>query len=245
MAKLEFENIKNKEKGKIGVVCGHSSSLQQRLELFEKLSREEKDKFCFICCSEYSTMTNINADYCVIANSAFTVEKNWERFNNQGSILVYADSVDTTDRNFVENHLKIDYVSYDERHIASGLCVRKNKCCDNIIPGRKTIMEYLQSITGHDKMYNSCGTVGIHMIALGVILGCNPLYVDGIDMDYSKGYVNGHSCANNNILGQYRQEFSDSAKIISDSAEKIGIEIININKSATYDGLKKGEFNYE
>jgi hypothetical protein len=239
--KLNFDDIKNKEKGKIGIVCGLGGSLKEHLSKLEELSKD-KDNYCTISCNRYNTMTKLDVDYWVVANSVFTVKDFYKTFNSMNATLVYADSVDTTDKKFVDNNLKIDYISYDQRHFKGQPCSRRLSCCSNIQPGRLTIQEYLQKMSGHNEHYRDAGTVGIHMIALAVILGCNPIYVSGIDMDYKTGYVNGSKVVKHDDIGKYQSSFNAQVKIIVESAEKLGIDIINLNHKSPFDSMKKGEF---
>lgn len=241
--RLEFDDIRGKESGKVGLVCGTGGSLKEYHKEFERLSKTEKDKYCCISCNEWNQKTHLDVDYWVVANSVFTVGEQYSNFNNQNAILVYADSVDTTDRGFVDSNLTIDYLPYDERHFGGKPCARPISCCPLLIPDRKTIQEYLQHISGHELRYDSCGTVGIHMLALAVMLGCNPIYVSGIDMNYNTGYVDNSSAISyHDNIADYSSSFDIQVKIISDSAKKLGIEIINLNKDSGYEGLKKGDF---
>lgn len=239
--RLELNDIKNKEKDKVGIVCGLGGSLKDYLSQFEELSKD-KDNYCTISCNKYNSMTKLDADYWVVANSVFTVEKFYKTFNSMKSTLVYADSVDTTNKIFVDNHLKIDYIAYDQRHFKGQPCAKRMSCCRNIQPERLTIQEYLQQMSGHDKHYTDAGTVGIHMIALAIILGCNLIYVSGIDMDYKTGYVNGSKVIKHDDIGKYKPLFNQQSKIIVESAEKLGVNIINLNQNSPFDSIKKGEF---
>jgi hypothetical protein len=242
MAKLSFDDIRNKEKGKVGIVCGTGGSLKEYHEEFEKLSKTEKDKYCFISCNEWHEKTNLDVDYWVIANNVFTVEKHFEEFNNHKSTLIYADSVDVTDREFVEKNLTIDYLPYDQRHNKGIPCSKPLACCNHIIEGRKTISEYLQHITGFEQTYGDCGTVAIHMLAIAVILGCNPIYISGVDMNYKTGYVDDKKQDKHDDIARHSSEFGIQSKVIADSADKLGVKIINLSKEAAYGGIEKGEF---
>lgn len=85
--KLNFDDIRNKEKGKIGLVCAAGSSLNKHITLFEDLSNNSKDDYCTICCNEYYEMSNLNPDYWVIANSVMTVANYSNHFNRSNSTL--------------------------------------------------------------------------------------------------------------------------------------------------------------
>lgn len=241
--KIEFEDIRNRESGKIGIVCGTGGSLKEYHAKFEDLSKNHKDKYCFISCNEWNEKTKIDVDYWVVANSVFTVKKKYPTFNSKpNTVLIYADSVDADSKSF-EEKLTIDFISYDERHVGGNKCIRTLSCCKNIEPNRKTIHEYLKHITSGETIYHSCGTVGIHMLAVAVILGCNPIYVSGIDMDYSTGYVDSKKeTTRHDNISNYSNDFGINSKIIAESAENIGIKIINLNKNAKYEGIEKGEF---
>ncbi len=243
MAKLSFDDIRNKEFGKVGIVCGTGGSLKQHITEFENLSKNNKKNYCFISCNEWPEKTNLDIDYWVIANSILTIQNKYAYFNSKpNTTLVYASSIDLTNKYFINNNLVLNYLPFDERHFNSSPC-SEGICCAHINPNSKTIQEYLQQISGHDIMYNDCGTVGIHMLALAVILGCNPIYVSGIDMNYATGYVDGSDLKGTyGDLAEYASKFGEQAKIISDSAKKLGIEIINLSELATYGGLQKGEF---
>jgi hypothetical protein len=74
-----------------------------------------------------------------------------------------------------------------------------------------------------------------------VILGLNPIYVTGIDLDYSKGYFNNKvnfeqdrmalGMANMNYVPDYIQRVKKDIGIIRDAAEKIGTKIYSLNET--------------
>ena len=127
---------------------------------------------------------------------------------------------------------------------------RTGKCCKNIVDGELTIQEKLQVISGHEQHMGVGQTVGTFCIIVAALMGCNPIYVTGLDLDYSLGYAEGgdkpYYVPNIGNIGHwryvYKQFLLDDMRILRESAELRGIEIINLNKEAWYDEFKKGEF---
>lgn len=249
--KLGFDDIRNKFKDTKcsndscryeGFVVGLSSSLKPDLKKLIELS--DSDTYRFISCNEVDKIDGLRFDYWVLANTTFTIERQHERLNNGSAKIVYADSTDLTDRDLVDKLLFQDYLPYDQRHFSSKPCHDSTiPCCKHIIKGRLTIQEYLQKITGHHLHYSTGNTVALHMLAVAVILGLNPIYMIGVDLDYSMGYVDDTIPANADSFDPYYLNILHDFRIIRDSAKKIGIEIINLNKKAKYDIFKKGDIS--
>ena len=107
---------------------------------------------------------------------------------------------------------------------------RTNKCCPEEI-SEKTFQEILQQISGHSKHMGPGQTVGLVCVAFAVIMGCNPIYVSGLDLDYSLGYA-----------GEIKNYgVNDDMEILKESAELLGSKIINLNHDSWYDSFEKGE----
>tara|TARA_R100001086_G_scaffold180230_1_gene100023 strand:+ start:423 stop:1367 length:945 start_codon:yes stop_codon:yes gene_type:complete len=133
-----------------------------------------------------------------------------------------------------------------------GAWARDNKCCHKISKDRKTIQETLQDYTGHEKHIGPTVSVAFPALIFAVLMGCNPIYVAGMDLDYEKGYAKtidnddskthvknlaaiGHwKIVNNEII-------KDDLKILRESAELVGTELINLNKNSWFNELKIGE----
>jgi len=95
-------------------------------------------------------------------------------------------------------------------------------------------------------------TVVIFGIMFAVIMGCNPVYITGMDLDYEAGYADNDNergihtkkHINPGNLGHwkyvYRNFLLDDMKILKESAELLGIKIINLNKNTWYDVFEFG-----
>ena len=251
MANKKFENIIGKEKGKTGFVLGLGPSLNKSLPMIKSIGKQ-KETYAIISCNNMDVMSDINYDYWILAqpadnDSPYCVTNLYERINKKGAFFLYTDCLDLTDRNWVAEHIKVDYIGYDQRHFKSEPCGwgklpgGRHICCAGIISGRKCIQEILADVTGHGELYGAGDTVGVHMVALSVILGLNPVYVTGIDLDYSKGYFNNKvnfeqdrmalGMANMNYVPDYIQRVKKDIGIIRDAAEKIGTKIYSLNET--------------
>lgn len=222
--KLGWENIIDAHKGKIGLAIATGPSAKPYIKEFEYISENKKDKYCILSVNDYDCMTKLNSDYRVVANSVFTVANHYGRFNNSKSILLYADTADRTDRDFIEKNLTATYFPYDQRHFNLSVCPTIIDCCRMIIPGRKTIQETLQDYTKYKDRYSYGATVSLHMLSFAILMGCQTIFVSGVDLDYKKGYVDGTS-QNNDTFAQYMSEILNDFKIITESARNIGIDV--------------------
>ena len=251
--RLTFNGIKDLHKGKAALILGHGPSLNRIKGSLE--SYKNDPNFITISCNHWPKHLNMIPDYWVIANQQFTVAKHLDLFNYFDSTLLYADSCDLTNKQWVKAHLKCDYLSYNERHFRNLSCYithperldpssrhyskRIPECCKHIEKGRPTIQEYLQKISGYSEHYTYAGTVATHMIAFAMIMGCNPIYIIGVDLDYSLGYADGTQ-----VRDEVYWHF-DSApaafRILNETAKKMDISIININPDAKFQQFEIGE----
>jgi hypothetical protein len=107
------------------------------------------------------------------------------------SYVIHADSVDTTPRSWSEENIVNPYVPYDQRHFDGQKCTNCPNACNNFLENRLTIQEILQNKFKSTKKYSTGCTVALHMLSLALILGCNKIYIMGVDLDYKLGYVDG------------------------------------------------------
>ncbi len=219
--KLNIPSIINIHQGKTAIVVGLGPSAKADIP---KITNEH----IVISCNDFDLMTDIKPHYWVHANSVDTIQKNYRRYNSKGATIVYADSVDLTPKDIVDRILEVDYIAYDQRHFQSQKCKENNSlCCDHLDKGRRTIQEELQNYTGFAHHYGTGDTVAVHMLALAILLGCRDIYVTGVDLDYSKGYVNGSHVPynrHNDIKPHMGRIIQDFYKIW-ESAKRIGTNI--------------------
>lgn len=242
--KLTFKDIIDTQKGKVGLSVATGPSLKPHLTDIINLSNNEG--YVALSVNDFDVMfKGLNVSYRVVANSMFTVGSEYNRFNSEPKIpLVYADSVDLTSKDVVNQLLKIDYLPYDQRHFYGKHCTwghgvdGRHHCCDNMEDGRLTIQEELGKYCGVDFIYGGGATVSLHMLALNILLGCNPIYIVGVDLDYSKGYVDGVT-KNNDSFGPFIDVIVQDFKIIKESAENIGVEIYSLCEGSPINSVFK------
>ena len=122
------------------------------------------------------------------------------------------------------------------------------RCCDQNVPPRVTLQEELQRLTGATAHYSTGDTVALHAIAFAILMGCNPIYVTGMDLDYGKGYANPDikywksAATGPNAWSPVRENLQNDLKILNESATMRGVKIINLNKESWFKELKVGKF---
>ena len=242
--KLTFKDIIDTQKGKVGLSVATGPSLKPHLDNIINLSKT--NQYTVLSVNECDTMfPTLNIYYRIVANSNFTVAREHGRFNKEPKIpLVYADSVDLTSKDVVNQLLKIDYLPYDQRHFYGKHCTwghgvdGRHHCCNNIEDGRLTIQEELGKYCGVDFIYGGGATVSLHMLAFNILLGCNPIYIVGVDLDYSKGYADGVT-KNNDSFAPFIDVIIQDFKIIKESAENIGVEIYSLCEGSPINNIFK------
>lgn len=255
---LQFSDIQGQDSNKVGLVLGLGPSLAKHLPAIKSID-QNKIKFKIISCNNIDKLTDINFDYWMLAqpadiNSPFNIESNYNRYASRPkTTLLYTDCLDLTPRELVARLLgNINYLGYDQRHWEGKPCTWGNMpngrhiCCEHIIAGRKCIQEVLQEVTKTDHHYGTGDTVGVHMLALAVILGMNPIYVTGIDLDYTDGYVKNDQPDTEHRIAMGMSSINNSPAMVKriikdlttirDAAKNIGVDIYCLDK-----GLKISE----
>jgi hypothetical protein len=131
----------------------------------------------------------------------------------------------------------------------AGAWSRHNKCCAQLVE-RLTIQEELQQLSGHAEHIGPGTSVGIFALIFAVLMGHNPIYICGMDMDYSKGYANPEASGfkhrvNKGAIGHLKkihcETIESDLRILRESAALLGIDIINLNKNSWFGALQLGD----
>ena len=223
----DLTELIDSKNGYVAYVIAHGPSLKKFLD---KIKFNSKDNI-IISCNDVDKITEFEPNYWVFANSIQTVQTMTERFEKfPNSIIVHADSVDTTPRSWIEQNINNEYVGYDQRHFENKKCHGCPNGCANLIEGRKTIQEILIDYSGYNKRYSAGHTVAIHMFSLAVLLGCKKIYLFGIDLDYSLGYADGKTQSSNPLeFGPYLPEILTDFEKVYESAKMKNIEVFNMS----------------
>lgn len=214
-----------KEKNKIAYVCAMGPSLKKFLDTIKESNN------ILISCSDVDTMTNLTPDYWVFANSmdgsATKMNERWKKLNE--TVIVHAYSVDTTPHEWIRQNVTNNYIGYDQRHFDDSNCPNCANGCRNRIPGQKTIQELIKILSSNEKRYGTGHTVAVHCLALAILLGCTEIYLFGIDLNYSLGYVD-NKTVNNDSFSHWLPEILEDFRILKESAEKLNIKIYNTSE---------------
>jgi hypothetical protein len=255
--KLDIPSIINKHSNKSALICGLGPSLQLYQDKLEHIKKEN----VIFACGEFYRFYKVIPDYWVQANNVTTVCNHINLIKNWiGCTIIYADTVELTDKKWIDENLKNDYIPYDQRHFNGMTCNElinsplKNKggytyngrCCNHIIKGRLTVQEELQKISNYHKFYSTGSTVALHAVAFAVIMGCNPIYITGVDLDYNLGYAKNDSNLQHGPVGElnnYTVENVKDFEIINESAKKLNIKIYNLNPNSSFNVFEKGILN--
>lgn len=143
-------------------------------------------------------------NYWVNANPVFPIPENdFEIINSyKDSVFIFSDSAAYSDKKFdldrVKNLIKIPWFSFDQRHFGGVICkTGYSWCCQmvKIFPHRQTIQEYIQSEFEVAEHYGTGSTVAIHALAFSLIMGCNPIFIQGVELPL---YVKDYNYSKNN-----------------------------------------------
>jgi hypothetical protein len=241
--RLNFSDIIGRHKGAPALVIGHGPSLNNYINM---LPFYRSKGVILFGCNEWFRIYLNAPNYVVYASNMDTLGAYVDVINSNADKLfvIYADSVDLVDRSWVETNIKCDYIGYDQKHFDSRPCCDRN-CCKHIIPGRLTIQEELQKFTGHTCHYGSGDTVAVHMLASAILMGCNPIYIVGVELSYDVGYANNSGNLISKVriaeLSDYSERICSDFEKIRDSAKRIGTRIINLNKQSKFDVFETGD----
>lgn len=141
----------------------------------------------------------ISPDYWVVANNVFPVPEEHKRVINRykDSVFVFSDTVaysktNRYDRNLLKEIIKTQWFAFDERHFKGKKCTPLRDCCKlvDLYPGRATLQEFVERHFGVKDIWHGSGTAAIYSLMFAVIMGCSPIYLQGIELPiYAKDYL--------------------------------------------------------
>jgi len=109
------------------------------------------------------------------------------------------------------------------------------RCCPRKIS--TTLQETLQQRSKHTEHYSTGDTVLLHGLAFAILMGCNPIYISGMDLDYNKGYENQAVLVHVDHMDMWQENAKNlinDLRIINESAKMLNIDILNMTKGAWY-----------
>jgi hypothetical protein len=130
-----------------------------------------------------------------------------------------------------------------------GHCFTNDKCCRQNNPARETIQECLQRISRYSQHYSTGDTITIHAVSFAILMGCNPIYISGLDLDYEKGHMaldtvdSGARAEGKHSWFDCSTNLKNDLEILNGSAKNLGIDIINLHPDPWYGVFGTGEID--
>lgn len=241
--KLKFSDILGRHSGRPAVCVGHGPSLNNYTD---KIGFLKQSGHVIIGCNEWYHIYSECPDYWVLANNIQRISTDAPIMNLYvgKTTIVYADSVDWTNRDWVRDNLMCDYLPYDQWHFGGQSC--GNPACHHphLIKDRLTIQEELQKYCNSERHYGGGDTVMVHCLATAILLGCNPIYVIGVDLDYHKGYAHNKdnliAKVNVSELTNFHDQIVEDFKTIVSSAVLKGVKILCPVEDLCFGVFEKG-----
>ena len=220
--KLNLDNIKDKESGKVGLVIALGPSLREVLHVVEDMSKNNRDKVAFYSCNLFSSMMNVTTDYWLVTNQQETmrIANAHSRYNGQESVFIFTPRLDGFSMEDAEKHLSVDYLPIWDQ------------------PGNElSLADYLQKYTEAEAPYPPVESVVIHQIATAIITGCKEVYISGVDLDYKGGYVKKGAHESGVALGKQcmdaraRERTINNVRFLKSCAKNVGCELYTLNET--------------
>ncbi len=241
--KKKIKDIIGLHKETPALILGHGPSLNNE----KKNIKGYKNKgFLIFGLNDWYRFYEESPHYWVLANNELVIQNQINQINRSKATVIYADSVDKTDKKWIAKNIKNDFIPYDQRHFNGERCSCPRCPCrnSNFKFKDQTIQEELKSLTGSDKQYGSGDTVFLHALSSAVIMGCSPIYFVGVHIDYRLGYANnigkrGLDIKAYKIFDNTRNRIYRDMQIIVESAKNIGIPIFNMDLESKIHFIEK------
>ena len=231
---LKVDDVANKHKAKPAICVGHGSSLNDYCDRLKEL----KNKHLIFGSNNWFDYYDTSPNYWVVCGALENNLKNQYDRLNQIKTTTFChsytyDSNDYSNYNFQDFDLLL-YNSYPNNDVIN-----------------ESIKNRLKLYTNSSERYGIGCNTGLHVITLSILMGCNPIYLIGFDVDHGLGFAKNSMGFNVDFLktkddpkvlqSAYVENYLSDLKTINNSAKNIGVEIINLNKNAFFDVFKIGE----
>ncbi|MDD4899838.1 MAG: hypothetical protein PHT31_00780 [Candidatus Omnitrophica bacterium] len=180
-----YEWFLNREKGRACLVAGVAPSITD--------FPFQKFKGVYLTCGDGALRLRdlFDANYWVVANDVFPVPGEHSEIINKfkKTVFIFSDSVACSRKNvdteIFDKELEVDWFAFDQRHFNGSACRQGGaSCCKltKLYPQRLTLQEYMKKQFNRQGCYSSGSTVAVHALAFAILLGCNPIYLQGIEI---------------------------------------------------------------
>ncbi len=217
---LKLDDIVDKHKGKVALVVVLGPSLNEHLKHIEELN--DNENLIIFTCNMFDVMTNIKTNYWLVCASLqpMLINNSYKRINDHGATFLFAHRIPGFSKEIAKQKIKTNYIP------VSDLSNQKDSL-------QQTFANYTNSET-----YGPVDTVLLHLINLGVITGCDSIYITGADLNYDKGYVKngvhtlGERIGKINMNQKAKNRTLDYIKTMKKSANNVGAELFTLNPSS-------------
>tara|TARA_Y100000310_G_scaffold205335_1_gene205684 strand:- start:242 stop:1120 length:879 start_codon:yes stop_codon:yes gene_type:complete len=277
-----IKDIINKHKGKPAIIAAHGPSGDENIDKINDLHK--KNKVIIFGMNEWwAFKDHPTPDYWIRCHTGSNGGWHMEKENDQswfqlgtcmGNVpFLNADTVDRTPLSITKKVINGPYLPYDTKHVGGKTCEENYEeldrfmskrlvkffpeCCDR--KGRLTIQEELSKYCDYDELISASPyTVSVYAIIFGILMGCNPIYINGMELDYDtdagcygklvddkdwKTVFPDFQPGPQVWKGWRREWMEEDFNIINKSAENIGVEIINLNPNTWYKSFEVGIIN--
>jgi hypothetical protein len=208
---IYLDEILNKHKEEPCLILGSGKSLHEIN--YEKF----KGKIIAVGTTILRIKERKNISYFVSANNHFPIPEikdHLDFLNNlKNTTWLMSDTAAYNDiwvknHSFLKNNLKINWLSFDDRHFNGKQCNPRKECC-KIIENKnshKTLQEFFFEKKAKKNAFFKAISVAEFGIIFAILFGCNPIYLAGIDIPKKNYWA--HS-PNRDYYG-FKSEYADN-----------------------------------
>ena len=189
LVRLEISNIINKHAYQPAIILGHAPSLDA---IKDDLLKYKEAGYILMGVNQWFDLYPTVPNYWTMASTVDTPMNYMKVINTCKLDVLYADSVDLVDKEWLDTVCENDYLAFDQRHFKGKECSVCNTfgCSKYLNTRRLTLQEELMKYTKSNFHYGSGSTGCLHACAFAILMGCDPIYITGIKLDYRVGYAN-------------------------------------------------------
>lgn len=191
--RLQILDLVGQKKGKAGIIVGSGIKSVNHLAELQTVF-QNKDKFAIIGAGDIDKLGTFPFQYRVLPmaqgiNEVFKIENCYNRLlEHPEAVVVFPECYDHTPKQMVDKLLvNMSFAGFDQDHFGGNPCNDgdmpggRKICCEKLEANRLSIQEVLQQVLGTMlPAYGRTGETDVHMLALAIILGLNPIYVTGL-----------------------------------------------------------------
>lgn len=229
---LVVSDIINKQKNKPAICVGHGPSL----DIYSNRLLDFKKKgFLIYGSNNWFDYYSVLPDYWIVCGALENNLKNQYERLKLNPTITFAYSVPYDGNNYEGYDFNFDCIRYssDPTHADS-------------------IQLELKKYTHSGIRYGVGCNVGLHVITFSILMGCNPIYLIGFDVDHGLGFAKNNAGYSVEYMKKYdpitlRKDYAENyiadLETINNSAHNVGVNIINLNKNAFFHVFKIGSLD--